>query len=188
MQKKTYWIAAAAGALGLAAVGTIATAQQMDHDGDPARPGFMLGFGPGAGMSPGLMAARRGPGAGMAGVEAFDVDGDGAVTQAEVQEARANRLLAFDTDGDNQLTLAEYQTLWLDAMRENMVDQFQGHDANGDGIVTVAEFTAAYANLIARLDRNGDGVFNAEDHAAMMQHDDDDERHIGPRRIGPHDD
>ena len=51
-----------------------------------------------------------------------------------------DRLAEFDADNDGSLTLEEYQALWLDAMRERMVDRFQAHDDDGDAIVTVEEF------------------------------------------------
>ncbi len=70
----------------------------------------------------------------------FDTDGNGRVTQAEIDEFRGNRLTKFDTDGDGGLTLSEYEALWLAAMREKMVDRFQDLDADGDAMVTTKEF------------------------------------------------
>lgn len=95
--------------------------------------------------------------------DAYDANDDGDLTQAEIDSVRAARLAEFDTDGDSQLTLAEYQDLWLDAMRERMVDQFQRHDDDGDGLVTVEEFGEQFTNVVERRDRNGDGVLNAHD-------------------------
>ncbi len=95
--------------------------------------------------------------------EEYDTDGDGSITQAEIDAVRADRLAAFDADGDGQLTLDEYQALWLDAMRTRMVDRFQAHDDDGDGLITNAEFNEEFANLVDRRDRNGDGVLNADD-------------------------
>ncbi len=109
----------------------------------------------------------RGGGHGMRGgwgtVEIFDLNEDGQITQAEIDEFRANQITEFDTDGDGQLTLDEYQALWLDAMRERMVDRFQDHDDDGDAIVTLEEFSEPYAALVERRDQNGDGVLSAED-------------------------
>jgi EF hand len=96
-------------------------------------------------------------------LETYDTDGDGSVSQAEVDEWRANRLREFDTDGDGQLSLDEYQALWLDAMRERMVDQFQAHDDDGDGQVTVDEFGQRTSRLVMMRDRNEDGVLNLDD-------------------------
>ena len=96
-------------------------------------------------------------------LDAYDTDGDGSITQAEVDEWRANRLREFDADGNGQLSLDEYQTLWLDAMHERMVDQFQAHDDDGDGQVTVEEFGERTSRLVTMRDRNEDGVLNLDD-------------------------
>ncbi len=96
-------------------------------------------------------------------METFDANQDGDLTQEEIDTTRAERLATFDTDGDGSLTLEEFQALWLDAMRERMVDQFQAHDDDGDGQVTAAEFGERFANIVDRRDTNGDGVLNADD-------------------------
>ena len=49
--------------------------------------------------------------------ERFDSDGDGPLTQAEIDAGRAAQLAGFDTDGDGALTLQEYQALWQAEMR-----------------------------------------------------------------------
>jgi len=96
-------------------------------------------------------------------IETFDTNGDGGVTQEEIITMRRTRLSEFDANNDGSLDLSEYQALWLDAMRERMVDQFQAHDDDGDGLVTVEEFNERFANLVKRRDSNGDGVLNADD-------------------------
>lgn len=105
----------------------------------------------------------------------FDTNGDGQVTQAEIDDFRGSRLAKFDTDGDGNLTLAEYQALWLAAMREKMVDQFQALDADGDAMVTAEEFKRPYADLVRRIDRNGDGVLTRPHQRAAVQYDPDDD-------------
>ncbi len=95
-------------------------------------------------------------------VMTFDTDGDGRVTQAEIDKFRGDRLAKFDTDGNGSLTLSEYQKLWLAAMREKMVDRFQDLDADGDAVVTTEEFKRPFVNLVRHMDRNGDGVLSRE--------------------------
>lgn len=96
-------------------------------------------------------------------IEAFDADGDGGVTQEEIMTARETRLSEFDANNDGSLDLSEYEALWLDAMRERMVDRFQAHDDDGDGMVTVEEFNEDFARVVERRDRNDDGVLDSED-------------------------
>ncbi|MEO0760891.1 MAG: hypothetical protein AAFZ09_03645, partial [Pseudomonadota bacterium] len=98
----------------------------------------------------------------------YDTDGDGRITQAEIDAVRADQHGRFDSDDDGALTLEEYEALWLDAMRERMVRRFQRHDRDGDGRVTTEEYGREMRNLVERRDRNGDGVLSRED--------------VGPRR------
>lgn len=96
-------------------------------------------------------------------LDSFDSNGDGKLSQEEIDQSRAERLGQFDGDGDSSLTLQEYEQLWLDAMRERMVDRFQHLDADGDGKVTTEEFQAPFAKVMRRMDRNEDGVIDKED-------------------------
>ena len=95
--------------------------------------------------------------------EAYDANGDGTLTQAEIEEVRQSRLTEFDRDGDGSLSLEEYQALWMDAMRERMVDRFQSHDDDGDGLVTSEEFAEPFDRLVSRLDRNDDGELTSDE-------------------------
>jgi Ca2+-binding EF-hand superfamily protein len=85
------------------------------------------------------------------------------VTQAEIDQARQSRLAEFDQNGDGSLSLEEYQALWMDAMRERMVDRFQAHDDDGDALITVEEFAEPYDRMVSRLDRNGDGALTPDE-------------------------
>ena len=96
-------------------------------------------------------------------IETNDADGDGRVTQDEVDQWRADRLASFDADGNGQLSLDEYEQLWLDAMRERMVRQFQKHDSDGDAQVTADEFGERTAHMVMMRDRNEDGVISVDD-------------------------
>ena len=155
----------------VAGAGTLAAGSVIAQSG-PMAPGHAAwqahGDGPGAGGH-GRGGRRGWHGGGGEGhrmermIERFDADGDGSITREEVIETRTERLNSFDTDGNGTLSLEEYQALWLDAMRERMVDQFQAHDDVGDGVVTVEDFTERFDRMVRRLDRNGDGVIDATD-------------------------
>ena len=96
-------------------------------------------------------------------IERFDADGDGGVSQAEIDVGRAKRLSDFDADGNGELSLEEYEQLWLDAMRDRMVDAFQRHDDDGNGQVTAEEFQARLGRVVALRDRNDDGILDKQD-------------------------
>ena len=108
-------------------------------------------------------------------LESYDSNEDGKLTQAEIDAVRAERLAKFDADGDGSLTLQEYEALWLDAMRERMVDRFQSHDDDGDGRVTAEEFGERHSKMVARRDRDGDGEITRDDfrHGKRKRDDDD---------------
>jgi hypothetical protein len=95
--------------------------------------------------------------------ESYDSNGDGKLTQAEIDETRGARLARFDTDGNGSLNLTEYQALWLDAMRERMVDRFQDLDDDGDGAVTKEEFARPFARMVRYMDMNDDGALGRDD-------------------------
>jgi Ca2+-binding EF-hand superfamily protein len=95
--------------------------------------------------------------------ESFDANGDGRITQTEVDEVRQGRLEEFDTNGDGSLSLEEYQALWMEAVRERMVDRFQAHDDDGDGLVTAEEFNEQFSSIVSRVDRDGDGELTMDE-------------------------
>jgi Ca2+-binding EF-hand superfamily protein len=107
--------------------------------------------------------------------EQFDANQDGLITQAEIDEVQSSRLAEFDQNNDGSLTLEEYQAMWLDAMRERMVDRFQAHDDDGDAVVTVEEFVESYNSIVRRLDRNEDGQLTRDDLRRQRDRDGDDE-------------
>lgn len=96
-------------------------------------------------------------------LESFDSNDDGRLTQVEIDAARGERFSAFDADGSQTLTLEEYEKLWLDAMREVMVDRFQHLDADGDAQITAEEFKKPFSMVVRRMDRNEDGAVDRED-------------------------
>ena len=107
--------------------------------------------------------------------EQFDANGDGMITQAEIDQVLGDRLASFDQNDDGGLSLEEYQALWLDAMHERMVDRFQAHDDDGDAVVTVEEFVGSYSSMARRIDRNGDGQITRDDFRRQRDRDRDDD-------------
>ncbi|WP_422368416.1 EF-hand domain-containing protein [Pelagibius sp.] len=139
--------------VGAAAVAAQADGRWRGHGGSShCSQGY--GGGPGMGGHGGRMATM---------LRYFDSDGDGAVSQAEIDQVRDERFAAFDGDQSQSLSLAEFEGLWLDFMRERMVDGFQRLDADGDGQVTLAEVNRPLGQMVQRMDRNEDGVIDRSD-------------------------
>jgi Ca2+-binding EF-hand superfamily protein len=173
MKSKTKFIAglAAATVLGAGFLGgvalTEAKAHQASRGSDRAHAMHANWDGPRGHMDRGQFSRRAAYRHGAMGerlLEQFDTDKDGKLTQEEVDKFRAGQLAEFDADKDGKLNLEEYQALWLDVMRERMVDAFQRHDGDGDALVTLEEFQKRFRNLVARLDRDDDGAFSRDDH------------------------
>lgn len=93
----------------------------------------------------------------------FDVDGDGTLTEAEIDKTRETMLSKFDGNGDGSLTLQEFQGLWLEFKRPRMVDRFQAFDEDGDGMITLDEFKSPFAYMVKRLDGDGDGKLTVQE-------------------------
>ncbi len=142
-----------------------------------------------AGLTAGLAgtafvdASRAGGGRGHSLIERFDTDRDGKLTQAEIDQARDDRLARFDTDGNGRLSLEEFQALWLDHVRERRVDSFQFLDSDGDGAITGAEYRDPFASIVADKDKNDDGALERGElrrrHDRARRHDNS--RHHGGR-------
>ena len=170
----TATVIAGVGLVGLAAVGMASgdgPSRWNMHDGGYSGMGGygMGGHGMGGHGMGGFGMGGHGGGHGMGGsgmhdmMLGFDANEDGKLSQEEIDTGRANQLKKFDKDGDGTLSVTEYEALWLDVMRERMVDRFQGHDADGDGKVTTEEFGERFANMIKYMDSNGDGVLDESD-------------------------
>lgn len=138
-------------AMALATLTGAAWAQQGPN-GIAGGPGMMPGGGPGMMPGPDQIFDR------------FDADGDGQVTQAEVDAFRDARFLEADADGDGAVSFAEMQAMMLARMEERMRSRFDAMDANGDGVIAKDEMMAGPpVDMFDRFDQNGDGVVTREE-------------------------
>ena len=93
-------------------------------------------------------------------LESIDADGDGKLTQAEIDEARNDLHVAHDADGDGNLGLEEFAGLWHETTRPLTVRASQMLDTDGDAVVTRAEYDRPLAGIVERFDRNADGALS----------------------------
>ena len=102
--------------------------------------------------------------------DAADADGDGKLTQAEIDKLLDDRHAAHDANGDGNLDLGEFAALWHETTRPLTVRAFQMLDTDGDAVITRVEYDRPLAGIVERLDRNRDGGLSLRD----RRHDDDD--------------
>lgn len=122
-----------------------------------------------------VIAEGNAPGAHF--IENWDLDGDGVVTLAELEERRGLVFLTFDANEDGLLNAEEYAM--FDEARANDMKNNAGHgngmrrasegmtltfnDTDSDGAVSEAEFVAHAADWLALIDRDGSGDVTTAD-------------------------
>jgi hypothetical protein len=117
--------------------------------------------------------------------DALDLDGDGALSPAEVEAFRAGRtderFATLDADGDGTITRAEMQAApaaRASARAERFATRFlREFDADGDGALTRAELESGararqgdrQGRLFERVDADGDGTISEAEFAAIRE-------------------
>ena len=134
---------------------------------------LVVGIGVGAASA---HQGGQGPrGIGKMTFEAFDTDGDGKVTLAEMDALKQARFTAADTDGDGMLSSEEMIARGMSRAGERMAKRMEkriGHmiekrDATGDGMLSFDEMGQNQEGnrLFERMDANSDGAVTAEEFA-----------------------
>ena len=130
------------------------------------------------GEAPDMDMAGPGPHGGMMGLpglaplESYDADGDGSVTQEEIEAGRTRRFAEADADGDGALSPAELLAM-EEAIREEIrlaqaTQVVTRMDDNGDGLLQAEELAARspqVAPIFDRLDADNDGAITQEEMA-----------------------
>lgn len=104
--------------------------------------------------------------------DGIDTDGDGKLTQAELEAHRAAMFTAFDADGDGMLNAEELKTRMLARFTETLDDRLarmiENRDNNGDGSLSLDEMEEGPGQRgFARIDTDNDGAISkAEAEAA----------------------
>ncbi len=102
--------------------------------------------------------------------DSVDADGDGKLTQAEIDQVRNDRHAKYDANGDGNLGLEEFAGLWQETTRPLTVRVFQVLDRDGDAIITRAEYDRPLASIVERLDRDDDGALSMNDRRRGRRH------------------
>ncbi len=121
--------------------------------------------------SAGFALAQGKPGHGQRpSFEEVDANGDGKITQDEMQARAAARFSQADSDGDGAISRDEMMARAM-ARAEKRVDRMMSRmDADNDGKVSQAEMQnmrdKRMGRMIKRMDTDGDGALSKEEFAA----------------------
>ena len=91
-----------------------------------------------------------------------DISRDGTVTRAEL-DTITNKEFAAATNGAAAMTLAQFTQQELGHFRDMNDKMFKRLDKDGDGKLSLTEFSAPLEKMFDRLDRNHDGVLTADE-------------------------
>ncbi|MEM9432759.1 MAG: calcium-binding protein [Pseudomonadota bacterium] len=116
--------------------------------------------------------------------ETLDTDGDGQVTQEEMQALAASRFAVADSNNDGVLSTEELMARFEGRMQERMerrvARMIEARDDNGDGVLSAEELAPnedRMARRFDRLDTNSDGSISQEEFETAQN-----ERRGGMRR------
>ena len=120
------------------------------------------------------MAEARGKGGERPTFEMLDADGDGQVTQADLDTLRNERFAEFDANGDGSVTEEEFMARASNQAGERAAEMLARLDADGDGVLSRGVIEQGRGGdragrMIERLDTDGDGAVSAEEFAAAQE-------------------
>ena len=94
--------------------------------------------------------------------EQIDADGDGKITQSELQGVAAARFAKADGDGDGFLTQAELEKAGQERAQKRAAKMIEHMDGDGDGKIALAEMKPRRdpLRMFDRIDADGDGAIS----------------------------
>ncbi|WP_037309404.1 EF-hand domain-containing protein [Ruegeria halocynthiae] len=97
----------------------------------------------------------------------LDADGDGQITQDEMQAHRSQRFTNADTGGDGQLSVEEMQAAGQKKANDRVTKMFERHDADQDGFLTQDELPKPRraGKMFDRIDTDNSGTISEQEFA-----------------------
>ena len=124
----------------------------------------------------GTASAQGGPGDGPKmgrftdrAFERLDSNGDGVISEDEMETRRADRFDFADDNNDGEITKEEFSSAAQRRREEMRNRRFSEADTDGSGGISLEEFTAQAAERFAEMDKNGDGQLSAEEMRPPMR-------------------
>ncbi|HPQ94592.1 MAG: hypothetical protein KDI44_02030 [Thiothrix sp.] len=113
-------------------------------------------------------------------IAAYDTNGDGVVTSAEIIAVRTADFSTYDADSSSLLSLAEYQNLEDAVQTRRLAAAFTALDTDSSSTLTLAEFTANastasssyWSNVFALADTDSSATLTQAEFSALYDHDD----------------
>lgn len=104
--------------------------------------------------------------------EEIDTDGNGEISQAEMQAQKAARFSAADTNGDGKLSPEEMQARAQSRMAKRMEKMIERLDTDGDGALSESELSQRgnRGDMFARLDSDESGGISKEEFEKAREH------------------
>jgi Ca2+-binding EF-hand superfamily protein len=113
----------------------------------------------------------------------FDTNKDGVVTQDEFDAAMNTRFQHMDSDHNGTVSMQEFHNYLRQRRQEHKQAWLKQMDSNGDGSVSQDEYIAYQTkkaqSRFTRLDKNHDGVLNADELGKCSHH----RRHHGGKGL-----
>lgn len=120
-------------------------------------------------------AMGRGGAAKLPDFATLDTDGNGQLTQEELQAAGAARFAATDTNGDGALSAEELAAAAQERQANRVSGMIEKLDKNGDGLLQADEMPEPrrggdrMEHRFDHADTNDDGTLSAEEFAEMSE-------------------
>ncbi|WP_170381662.1 EF-hand domain-containing protein [Ruegeria atlantica] len=97
----------------------------------------------------------------------LDANGDGQLTQEEMEAHRTQRFSKADTDGDGRLSVEEMQAATQKKANDRVTKMFEEHDANKDGFLSEDELPKPRraGKMFDRIDADNSGTISEQEYA-----------------------